>query len=329
MTNMVAGSTSSASGPLRHRPLSHGIYVPTVAFFEDQSEDLDLRTAAKHTVRLARAGVAGIAVQGSNGEAAHLTHEERRVVTQNTRMALDEAGFSMTPLIVGCGAQSTRETISLCHEARSSGGDYALVLPPSYYSTLFMTSTIRDFFSTIADASPIPIILYNFPGGASGVDLSSDDIIALGQHPNIAGCKFTCGNTGKIARVAAAFKPEGMGLASPFLCFAGSGDFMLPALAVGAAGIIGGIANVAPKACVRLFELQWNERDVEAAALQEVIARGDWAAIQSGVVGVKVALNEFFGYGGRARKPLPSPTGMQKMKVLDGFRELVQLEESL
>ena len=311
------------------RPLTQGIYVPTVAFFDEATENLDAKVITKHAVRMAQSGVAGLAVQGSNGEAAHLTHEERRVVIQTTRLALDGAGFPRMPVIVGCGAQSTRETIALCQEARESGGDYALVLPPSYYSPLFTASTIRDFFTTVADASPVPIILYNFPGGASGVDLSSDDIIALGRHPNIVGCKFTCGNTGKLARVAAAFKSEGMGLGSQFLCFAGSGDFTLPALAVGGAGIIGGIANIAPKACVRLFEMHWNERDAEAMALQEVVARGDWAAIQSGVVGVKLALNEFFGYGGYARKPLPRPSGAQKAKVLDGFKELMQLEKSL
>ncbi|KAH8893034.1 aldolase [Thozetella sp. PMI_491] len=318
-----------SNGHAPSRPLTRGVYVPTVAFFEEETENLDLNAIAKHAVRIAESGVAGIAVQGSNGEAVHLTHEERRVVIQTTRLALNGAGFQKMPLIVGCGAQSTRETILLCRDARESGGDYALVLPPSYYSGLFSPTTIYDFFTAVADASPVPIILYNYPGGASGVDLSSDHIISLGKHPNIVGCKFTCGNTGKLGRVAAAFKTEGMGLSSKFVCFAGSGDFTLPALSVGGVGIIGGIANVAPKACVRLFDLHWNEQDAEAAELQDVIARGDWAAIQAGVVGVKVALNEFFGYGGAARKPLPSPTGSQRERIVEGFQELVKLEKSL
>ncbi len=190
MTN-IALVPQGIDGHSPARPLSHGIYVPTVAFFDEVTENLDHDAISKHAVRMAQAGVAGIAVQGSNGEAAHLTHEERHAITQTTRLALEASGFSTMPLIVGCGAQSTRETIVLCHEARNSGGDYALVLPPSYYSSLFATNTVREFFTTVADASPIPIILYNFPGGASGVDLSSDDIIALGQHRNIVGCKFT------------------------------------------------------------------------------------------------------------------------------------------
>ena len=92
-----------------------------------------LRQSQKNAVRLAHAGVSSITTQGSNGEAVHLSRSERNLITSTTRKALDDAGFHNVPIIVGCGSQSTRETIELCCEALTAGGDYALVLPPSYY----------------------------------------------------------------------------------------------------------------------------------------------------------------------------------------------------
>lgn len=312
------------------RPMPPGIYVPTPAFFDPISEDVDIDTTASHAVRLAKAGVAGITTQGSNGEAVHLSHKERNLITSTTRAALDSAGFTNMPVIVGCGAQSTRETIELCIEAQSSGGDYALVLPPAYYQGLFNADTVSAFFRDVASASPIPVLIYNYPGAVSGLDLNSDALIALAQHPNIIGCKLTCGNTGKLARVAAgtrAATPSDAG--SGFLCMGGSSDFTLQTLIAGGSGVIAGLANIAPKANVRLIELFESGNIKTARELQAVVARGDWAAIRGGVVGTKSALMTFFGYGGYARKPLPRPGKEESLRWRQGFEELVATEKAL
>jgi dihydrodipicolinate synthase/N-acetylneuraminate lyase len=271
-----------------HRALLPGIYVPTVAFFDLDTEDLDLETTAKHAVRLAQAGIQGITTQGSNGEAVHISHRERNL------------------------------------------GDYALVLPPSYYVGLHTKHTVMSFFRDVASASPIPILIYNYPPAAGGIDLNSDSIIELSKHSNIAGCKLTCGNTGKLNRVAAgtrAATPSEPG--SGFMCMGGSVDFTLQTLIGGGSGIIGGFANIAPKACVKLVELFEAGNLKEARKLQAVIARGDWAAIQGGVVGTKSALQSHFGYGGYARKPLPRPGKEETKKWRDAFDEVVKLERSL
>lgn len=322
--NPVSNGHGSANSS---RPLTHGFYVPTVAFFNADTDELDTKTIGRHAVRMAKAGVAGIAVQGSNGEAVHLLHEERNVVTQTTRAALDAAGFAHLPIIVGCGAQSTVEAISLCKQAAAAGGDYTLILPPSYYCGLFDSATVLDFFTEVADKSPIPVLIYNYPGATPGVDVNSDTLTALAKHPNIAGAKFTCGNTGKLGRVAAATKAAG----DDFLCFSGSADFTLPALAAGGAGVIGGLANVAPRACVQVYDVAVKEGALskEAVRLQEIVGRGDWVAIQTGVVGVKVALNQFSGYGGWSRRPLPRPDAAKVKTIADGLKELMELENSL
>ncbi|KAI1486819.1 dihydrodipicolinate synthetase [Biscogniauxia mediterranea] len=316
------------------RPLVPGVYVPTVCFFDPETEDVDSGAIAHHAVRLAQAGVAGLATQGSNGEAVHLTHAERRLVTSTTRTALDSAGFSHMPVIVGCGSQSTRETIQYCREAWEAGGDYALVLPPSYYASLFAPSseTILEYFTTVASASPIPLIIYNFPGAVNGLDLSSDVILKLAQHPKIVGVKLTCGNTGKLNRVAAATRKGTLNYdhqAPEFLVLAGSADFTIQSMIGGGHGILAGLANIAPKACIRTMELFNAGKYDEAQKMQESVSQGDWTAIQGGVVGVKAGLQSWMGYGGYARSPLPKPTAEQTKAWKEGFRELVMLEKSL
>ncbi|VUC34920.1 unnamed protein product [Clonostachys rosea] len=327
-------SLSLDSRPSSPRLLIPGVYVPTMCFFKLESEEIDTDTIAKHAVRLARAGVTGLATQGSNGEAVHLTHKERQLVTATTRRALDGNGFAHMPLIVGCGSQSTRETIEFCREAYESGGDYALVLPPSYYATLFSpgSRTIMDFFEKVADDSPIPIIIYNFPGAAGGLDLTSDVIVELAKHPNIAGVKLTCGNTGKLNRVAAATRrlAKTYDPSHPdFLVLAGSADFLVQSMSGGGHGILAGLANIAPKACVGAFECYQSGKLSEAQKMQEILSDGDWTAIQGGVLGVKAGLQGWMGYGGYARSPLPKPTADQAQKWKDGFRGLMSLEKSL
>lgn len=317
---------ANGNGARSARALVPGIYVPTVAFFDSETDELDSKTVAKHAVQLAKSGVTGLAVQGSNGEAVHLTFEERARVTSTTRSALDGAGFDKMPLIVGCGAQSTFEAISLCKQAASAGGDFALVLPPSYYSALFEKDTVTSFFNEVADKSPIPIIIYNYPGATSGLDLNSDTLIGLSKHSNIVGCKFTCGNTGKLGRVASAVKTSG----ADFLCFAGSADFTLSSIAAGGAGVIGGLGNVTPRACVRLWQLgKDSKRAEEARELQGVVAEGDWVMIQTGVVGVKAALRDAHGYGGWARRPMPRPSDEKVAWISSGMKSLVDVEKEL
>lgn len=313
------------------RPLVPGVYVPTVCFFDSNTEDLDLETTASHAIRLAKAGVAGLATQGSNGEAVHLTHSERQLVTSTTCRALHEAGYSHLRIIVGCGAQSTRETIQYCCEAFDASGDYALVLPPSYYSPLFApnSKSILQFFTTVADASPIPLIIYNYPSAATGMDLSSDTIIQLSKHENIVGVKLTCGNTGKLNRVVAATRsPTSSGNPS-FLVLGGSADFLVQSLIGGGHGILAGLANLAPKSCIYTMSLFQSGALAEAQEMQEILARGDWAAMQGGIVSTKAAMQGCLGYGGFARAPLPRPTreGSERLKRM--FSELMALEKRL
>lgn len=110
-----------------------GVYAPVVAFF-NEDETLDFSALKQHVTRLANGGVAGLVIQGSNGEAPHLSHTERRQVISTAKETLKSTGRYDAIVIAGCGAQSTRETILFCTEAAESGASFALVLSPSYWS---------------------------------------------------------------------------------------------------------------------------------------------------------------------------------------------------
>lgn len=316
--------------PTTRRPLAPGIYAPTMTFFNPETEDVDIVAVKKHAVRLAKAGLAGLVTMGSNGEAVHLSSEEKQAVTRATREALDEAGFTQIPVVVGASAGSVRETINLIKESAAAGGEYILILPPSYYRGFMDEPTIEAYFKEVADASPLPLILYNYPGAVAGIDMDSDMLIRIGQHPNIIGTKFTCGSTGKLTRVAAALNAktpfqEGSG----YMAFGGIADFTVQTLVSGGSGMIAGGANVMPKTCVKVWNLYSEGKIQEAIALQKILSKGDWVLTKAAIAGTKSAIQSYFGYGGHPRRPLNRLEEVKVASVADGIAEVMKIENSL
>ncbi|KAM0326685.1 hypothetical protein ACHAQA_006555 [Verticillium albo-atrum] len=307
------------------KTLAPGIYAPTQVFF-NTNEDLDTDTIAKHAVRLARAGIAGIVTNGSNGEAVYLTAEERASVTSTTRQALDAAGFSSLPIIVGASDQSVRGTIRLCADAATAGGDAVLLLVPSFFKWAMDGPAIERYYNQVADESPLPVIIYNYPGAVSGIDIDSETLVRLSAHPNIIGTKFTCGNVGKLARVAADTKPVSditsaltNGEGQPYFAFAGVADFIAPSVTVGGSGAIVGAANVFPRACVRVYDLAVQGRVEEAREAQLALAKADWSLTKRAIPGFKALLERVHGYGGLPRRPME---GLGEEKLEEFVREV-------
>ncbi|KAH8646419.1 hypothetical protein BGZ61DRAFT_542626 [Ilyonectria robusta] len=315
---------------LRNRNLKPGAYVATLTFFT-QSSTLDLETLKYHTLRLIDSGVSGIVALGSNGEAVHLDRQERKTVVKCIVDTLAAHGHGDTPVIVGASAQSVHETIGLCQEAKESGGSHVLVLPPSYFTAAMTPDTIYDFYMKVAAASPLPVILYSFPEVSSGITMSSDLLIRISKgHPNIVGTKFTCGDTGKLARVARAMdgmtpsKPE-----KPYWVAAGLADFTLQALAVGASGVVAGGANILPKMVVKVYELYAEGRFQEATQLQSLLSEGDWPHTSAGISGTKAVLQEAFQYGGLPRSPLAAVSAVAAQTLRKDMREALEYENSI
>lgn len=187
--------------------LGKGVFVPIPTFFKD-NEDLDFEALEKHIKYLSNTGIAGIIFMGSSGEAVHLTDEERIQVIQKGRELIKKYDPSIK-VLAGTGAQSARLTIKLCKDAASAGAEYVLVLPPSYYRPSIDGQAILEFFTRVADESPVPVIIYNYPGVTQNVDIDAKTLVKLAKHPNIVGVKGTDGNVGKVGYIAARIKPEG------------------------------------------------------------------------------------------------------------------------
>ncbi|KOS21287.1 L-threo-3-deoxy-hexylosonate aldolase [Escovopsis weberi] len=312
------------------RTLPCGIYAPTTTFFHAETEDLDIPTIKKHAVFLAEAGLAGIVVMGSNGEAAHCTREEKLAALRATREALDAAGFGSMPVIFGASEGSVRGTVELCKLAAVEGADYAMILPPSYYRTQVDDEVVYEYFAAVADASPLPVTLYNYPGAVAGVDMNSDLIVRISAHPNVVGTKFTCGSTGKLTRVAAACRAKTpLAEGSGYMAFGGMCDFTLQTLVSGGSGIIAGAANVVPKICVRVWNLWVEGKREEAQRLQAVVSRADWVLSKNLVASTKQGLQCAYGYGGTGRRPLKAMSEAGVRGIEEGLKEAMEIERSL
>ncbi|KAF8659058.1 hypothetical protein AX16_001930 [Volvariella volvacea WC 439] len=302
-----------------------GIYVPAVLFFDEQ-EELDESSIKAHVLRLAQGGVTGILVQGSNGEAQHLSHEERKRAIQLTRQTLDANGFQNVFVIAGTGAQSTRETKQLCRDAHEAGASHALVLTPSTWPPQMSLENILRFHREVADSSPIPTMIYNFPVVTAGQDLDSDTIGTLARHPNIVGTKLSCGNMGKLHRLTTRFSQ------SEFAVFAGRSDLFLQGLISGSAGSIGALVNLIPKVHARLYTLFKEGKLDDAMVLQAKLAHGDWAAGRvGGIGGLKAVIVKHWGYGQPfVRGPLKTLSSDSLVgEKYDTLVELIKLEKSL
>lgn len=175
------------------RLLPQGIFTPLPTFFT-ATEDVDLDALAKHVAFTAKAGTFPV-VTGSAGEAPHLTPAERVDIIKTTRRTLDTAvpGGDAIPVGAGVGAPSTRETITLAREAAEAGADFVMVIPPGYYAGALKTGdALLQYFVDVAEASPVPVVLYNFPAVAGGIDMDSDLIVEVAKRSgNVAGVKLT------------------------------------------------------------------------------------------------------------------------------------------
>jgi 4-hydroxy-2-oxoglutarate aldolase len=237
--------------------------------------------------------LAGYVVLGTNGEAVHLTNEERVCVLETARRAIPPGKL----MIAGTGLESTRATIALTRQAAAAGADAALVVTPHYYGGKMTADALVRHFYAVADASPIPILIYNVPGNTH-VDMDAAAIARAAQHPNLVGIKDTSGN---IVKLGDTVRLAGRG----FQVLAGSAGFFFAALALGAVGGVLALANVAPQQSIDLYHLFQAGRWDEAADLQRRMIPVN-AAVTSrfGIAGLKAALDLLGYYGGPVRSPL-------------------------
>ena len=233
-TNGTNGTTTYSFPP--------GIHVPSLTWFKnDSKQEIDWDVQEKHFEFLISNGLHGIVIAGTNGEAATLSSTEKTQLVQKARKTAQRLGRGELPITIGGVAGCTRDAIQQTIEAKEAGASYYLALVPSYFHFSMNQDAIVAYFQELADASPVPIVLYNFPNVVAGLDINSEMLDILGKHQNIVAVKLTCGGIAKVARISAAFSK------SDFVALAGQSDWLIPALSVGGVGTITGVANLYPK----------------------------------------------------------------------------------
>ncbi|WWC92758.1 uncharacterized protein L201_007717 [Kwoniella dendrophila CBS 6074] len=332
------------------RSLKPGVWAPIPTFF-DEEENLDIETFRKHVVKLAKVGMQPV-VCGSMGEAFHLTDDERFTLFKESRKALDEAGLHDTVIIAGTGGNSTRQTIRLSKLAAEAGADVVIVIPPGYYAGALQKPALKQFFLDVQEASPIPVMIYNFPGAAGGIDMDSDLINSIAEEgSNICGCKLTCGAVGKLTRITGkttsskfsdSTPRKSLQIAPEFLTLGGFADFLAPAILGGRGhGAIMGLGNIYPRSLVKLFELSYkvvksdkpSQEDIQKAwELQDLVSEADASFTRGGIAGTKYYLEKNSGHPNRRmRRPILDYTNEQgsSLEKEDGVTGLMAYEKAL
>ncbi|ORX92642.1 dihydrodipicolinate synthase [Clohesyomyces aquaticus] len=256
---------SKSSIPAKAKMLPPGVYCPVITLYRPaKTQEIDLEAMYTHCQYLVRGGQHGLVYQGTNGEAILLSREEKKDILRTVRKAVTDLGVPDYPIVVGISGQSTNESIELARDTAEAGASFAV-----------SEEVLRGFYTDVADESRLPVVVYNFPGVTSGIDLNSDDLRALASHPNIVAVKLTCGNVGKGVRLTSQFSPE------QFSVYGGSSDFLFPTLEAGGVGCVTGLANVFPKATARIYDLWVDGKKAEARQLQDVVANAEWACKKS------------------------------------------------
>jgi 4-hydroxy-2-oxoglutarate aldolase len=269
-----------------------GIYPPITTPF-DQEERLALDKLEANMAKWLAQPLDGVVMPGSNSEAAHLNSEERVTLWQTCAACLRGSGKR---LIAGTGAESTAETIRLTLKAADLGAEAALVLPPYFYKPSLTPEVLIAHYRAVADASPIPLLVYNVPA-FTGIDFAPATLLALAEHPRIAGVKDSSANVVKIASLLAA-RPD-------FQVFAGTGSALLPFLSLGGVGCISALANFAAGPLRQVWEAFHHGQMEQARKIQLSLAEINSAVTaRFSVPGLKYAMDCCGYYGGPPRRPL-------------------------
>lgn len=271
-----------------------GVIPPVATPFKD--EELDLKALQANLRTWNQTGLSGYLILGSNGESCYLSEAEKEAV-------LAAAAEAMAPdklFMAGTGCESTRQTIGLTRRAAELGAHCALVLTPAYYKGQMTSEALEAHYQKVAEASPMPILLYNVPQ-FTGVNLAPALVAKLSAHANIAGIKDSSGNIGQLTEIIRLCRPG-------FAVFVGSAPVFYPALCVGAVGGILAVANVVPELCVEIQRRHGLGDHQGALDLQRAI--NPLAALVTtglGVGGLKLAMDLRGFQGGQVRSPLSLP----------------------
>jgi 4-hydroxy-2-oxoglutarate aldolase len=282
-----------------------GILAPVVTPFGPHG-DIDGDGFVANIRAHVGAGLQGIVVAGSTGEAALLDDDERARLVELARGAVP----ADRTLLVGTGAESTRAVIARNRMAADRGADGVLVVAPHYYGEAMTPDALRDHYLRIADASPVPVLLYTIPKYMHFA-LPADVVAVLAKHANIVGMKDSSGDAtllrGYLASQSDSFK-----------VLTGSGVLLGEALTLGAYGAILAVALFAPALAIDVVRAARDGHSDVAAVQARLTPMAARIVGGMGVAGVKAALDQVGLVGGAPRPPLRplAPGALETLRAL-------------
>ena len=287
-----------------------GVYAPICTPFRE-NEDIDPGALRENLARYAASGIHGYLTLGSNGENRSLSEEERLEVLE---LVVRHRGSGQV-VMAGATYDGQRQAERFLQTAADLGADYGLVLAPGYFRKQMTAQILYRYFSTLADTSPLPILLYNAPS-FNGLALDPALVARLAPHPNIVGMKDSAASG--IEAFLAIQRAD-------FAVLAGSANFLFPAMMAGSPGGTVSLADSFPDVALRLYAHGEARDEVAGPAFQADVSRINQAISGShGVAGVKAAM-DLAGYnGGIPRRPLlpldaDARAALREMLVAEGL----------
>ncbi len=285
------------------KPAPAGIFPPLTTPFDPATGDVAPVHFRQNIARVLAQGVDGAVVSGSTGESPLLDPDEQAHLVGLARETLSDGKW----LIAGTGAESTRQTIALSKAAAAAGADAVLVRPPSYFSAGATLETLAIHFRAVADASPVPVLIYNIPK-YTHLSLAPALLQQLASHERIIGVKDSSGDPKNLA----AYR----GAVPQWSVLAGSASLLFTALELGCQGGVVGVACYAPSLCVQLVREFEQGHRAAAGQLQERITPLDKEIVgKLGPAGVKAAMDAVGLYGGPVRPPLAPLSAADRERV--------------
>ena len=286
----MSPSGARVDGPRDLGAAFAGVFAPICTPFA-RTEAVDYAALRFNLGRYATSGIRGYLALGSNGENRSLTERERLRV-------LGEVVRGRAPgqvVMAGAAYDAERDTMRYLAAAATIGADFGLVLPPGYFRKQMTEDILHGYYSRLADAARIPLLLYNAPGFC-GITLSVPLVARLAEHPNIVGMKDSAssGIEGFLPLQTASFR-----------VLAGSANFLFPAMMGGSAGGTVSLANAFPDVALKLFEYGHARDATHGKPYQDWVTRVNLAISGTyGVPGVKAAMTLAGFCGGIPRRPL-------------------------
>jgi 4-hydroxy-2-oxoglutarate aldolase len=287
-----------------------GILLPAVTPFtpDGSISYADLR---RNLEAWNKTGICGHVLLGSTGERVHLDDREYLQTIEAARQAVPD---SLT-FIVGAGQQSTLGTVNEIKKAAQAGADAVLVITPYFYRSAITQETLVNYYTAVADAAPVPVLLYSMPP-LTGIKIEPETVARLSEHANIIGVKDSSNDVAGFSKTVNLCPPD-------FAVMTGNGTVLLDALRAGATGGILAVGCAVPEVCVEIFRAFHAGEEAHAEMLQSKLTPlATLVTTRFGIGGLKAALDISGYHGGAVRAPLRAPDEAARHEITTAIHRL-------